>query len=390
MTTTSLVKSQLLKTNIIYNLFFIDKLKKEELDKINKFFIEKENELNKEIKYTNKKEKIEEPNKIYFFFLESIRRDYLKEMLFLKEIEENSIIFKNNYSSYSGTDYTVLSSLYGEKIFTLKKNKKNIKPIISNFKEKGYNLEHYQPQTIKTFPFYFKNSLDFLKENGKVYGADEIETISTFYKDEEKTINKMINNSIKNKGKEILVYLSYINHFPYFTYEKDMEYYPNKEKSFEQYKKSIKKMDNILINTIKRIKKEQPTAMMIFVPDHGQAFGEKGRYTHGFNDNEVIDNQVYIYHKDITKNIITENTSHYNILPTVYDTMYGTTSKNSIYNDFSKYITIFSNQELTLINNRLNIKETLLYNKSCKRFDLFKDQKELNQLECKELKQFQK
>ena len=275
------------------------------------------------------------PNKVVFILVDTLRADHLpfydykyNTTPFLNSLMDDSILFKNFYSTSSYTapaTASLFTSLYqkdhGVKlgfIYTVRDNTMKLNKI----PEDAYTLgELFKDAGYKTYAI--SDNLNISKEMGFSQGFDEM--ITTRYKGASK-----VNENILNLKKQIeannkyFLYIHYIDpHTPYHLQTKWARKGLNEKKGIVKYDSEISYVDDAIKQLYKEFNWDKDT-LIIFTSDHGEAFGERlNRYGkkergHGKTLNrEVLRVPLFFYQKGLKKKELSFYASHLDVLPTL-------------------------------------------------------------------------
>jgi len=233
------------------------------------------------------------PWNIVFFIMESVGSRYIFDtsygnpmpMPFLYHLSKESWHLKNHYTSSNVSTKAIFSLLSGHydffnrETFSIRSDARV--PSINNFLPDNYDTFLVTPSSILWyFPSGFKKNsglsevhryenLNFkIKETyhslGHYIARDEIQTIDFF-------INRL------NQAREpfVGIYISFTAHFPYFDYGENYHIMENDGRLISLYYNNLNLLDQMIKRVYDHLQKQGllERTILIFVGDHGQAFG---------------------------------------------------------------------------------------------------------------------
>lgn len=351
---------------------------------------------------------------IIIFIMESVGSRYMFDtslgnpvpMPFLNRLSKESWYLKRHFTTSNISTKAIFSilsgryDLFSKEAFGIRADA--FVPSIYNFLGKNYECFLVTPSPIRWyFPLEFiKNSgfkeihhfdnLPFkireeLHKFGRYIGRDEIETVKFFI------------NRIENAKEPFLgIYLSFAAHLPYFDYGPQYRIIENDGRLISRYYNNLFLLDNMIKQIYGHLEMRGllERTILVFIGDHGQAFGQHQRDNymhHRYSYNENLETPAIIYQPKIFSPRIFEfPTSHVDILPTLLDAL-GIPfdplilDGESLFNrPLSRKFIFFYGQEGTIscLDSNLIKLQYSLKNKKCWVFDLKSDPEEKNPKDC--------
>ncbi len=287
-------------------------------------------------KSTNDEALIKIPNKVVFIVVDTLRADHLpfygyehNTCPFLNTLANNSVIFKNMYSTSSYTapaTASLFTSLYSKEhgvtngiVYSKKENVSDIK--LNRIPKKAFALpELFKKAGYNTFGV--ADNLNISKEMGFGQGFDKL--ITKRYVGAYKVNNLILSleKEIKNSEKYFL-YIHYMDpHSPYHL-NKQWARTGRENKMIKSYDSEISYVDDAIKRLYERFKWNKDT-LIILTADHGEAFGErknsngKKEFGHGKTLNrEVLRVPLVFYQNGLRKLVLNSQVSHLDVLPTL-------------------------------------------------------------------------
>ena len=210
-------------------------------------------------------------------------------------------------------------------------------PLFWNYFSENYKTAYISSHYIEEsyFDFFMSSSIKFhssaLSPNASS-GRSDFETLLES--------EKFFRNVSESNERFAIVFNSIANHYPYLQDPDYIKYTPystslkNVEESINAYDNTIKITDAVFDQFLKQLKSFGilDNTIIIYTSDHGQAFNEKGTFTHGSHvwqeilhvpllvqlPRGITQNMATFKYNNFIKNQ-TSITNHEDLLPTIFD-----------------------------------------------------------------------
>jgi membrane-anchored protein YejM (alkaline phosphatase superfamily) len=357
--------------------------------------------------------KSERPWNVIFFVMESVGSRYAFDtshgpmpMPFLHQMSKKGWYLKNHFTAANISHkafFSLMSGLYdffNRETFGLRRDA--FIPSLYNFLAKTHESFLVTPtSTAWYFPAAFvKNSglsevhsFDNLKLStkeeyhslGHYIGRDEVETVDYFI--------KRINAA---KEPFLGIYFSFAAHLPYFDYGPDYRIREDDGRAISRYYNNLNLLDQMIKRIYDNLKEKGllKRTILVFVGDHGEAFGQHhpDNFMHSrYSYNENVETPAILYQPGLFKPRAVEiPTSHVDLLPTLLDAMripYDPSlfDGESLFQNRLQREYLFSygyEGSISSISTRGIKVQYSLKNKNCQAFDLRVDPGEEHPLDC--------
>ncbi|MDA8807158.1 sulfatase-like hydrolase/transferase, partial [Opitutales bacterium] len=253
-----------------------------------------------------------------------------------KKIFKNGFKFNYHIANAASTAPSLEVILSGCKSRSFEPQTRS-QPLLWNYFSENYKTAYISSHYIEEsyFDFFMSSSIKFqssaLSPNASS-GRSDFETLLES--------EKFFTNVRESNDRFAIVFNSIANHYPYLQDPDYIKYTPystslkNVDESINAYDNTIKITDAVFDQFVKQLKSFGflDNTIIIYTSDHGQAFNEKGTFTHGSHVWQEILHVPLLVHlpQGITQNLATSKynnfiknqssiTSHEDLLPTIFD-----------------------------------------------------------------------
>lgn len=234
---------------------------------------------------------------------------------------------------------------------------------------------------------------------GRAHARDEAESVAFFLRRLDELAQKR--PAPEKTPPFVAVYYSFVAHWPYPDYGPATHVLPPRTPMYS-YLNNLHYLDMQIEQIFNHLKQKNllDDTIIVLAGDHGEAFGQHPHnYTHSrASYNENVRTPAVLYHPTLfPKRVITEPTSHVDVLPTLLDAVGATYSPallqgESLFQDRfrRKYVFFYGNED-TVSSVSTNLIKLQISQKdgSCWAFDLKVDGEEKKRLGCAAYKEQQ-
>jgi len=228
---------------------------------------------------------------IVFILGESVRADHLHingyERNTTPNLSKNNrvISYPNVYTPLTYTAISVPQILTNTSVYET--NKQEVYSLYTILNKVNYETIWIGNQTPE------KSYNIFIEQNRKVHMIDLFHSVLSFKKKLDDQLLIPFDSLINQKNNQFITLHMIGSHWWYENKYSDSfrkfkpvlksKYLPSttKEEVINSYDNTILFMDSFIDNVIKRIEKDQSNTLLVYVSDHGENLGEKGKWLHG-------------------------------------------------------------------------------------------------------------
>ena len=354
-----------------------------------------------------------QPWNVVFFIMESTGTRYAFDtssgpmpMPFLHQLAEEGWYLRHHYTTANISNkaiFSLLSGLYdffSRETFGIRPDARV--PSVYNFLPESYDSFFVTPSPIT---WYFPTA--FMKNSGlpEIYSYDNLNlAVKEEYhslghyigRDETETVDFFIQRLNKAREPFLGIYLSFAAHLPYFDYGPAYRIRQEDGRAISRYYNNL----NLLDHMIKRIyddlreKGLLERTILVFVGDHGQAFGQHHsdnfmHYRYSYNEN--LEAPAVLYQPALFRpRTFNVPTQHVDLLPTLLDAM-GVPYDPALFDGESLFQNELKRRSLffygyeesisSLAADQIKVQYSLK-KKRCWAFDLKSDPEEKSPLDC--------
>ena len=354
------------------------------------------------------------PWNVVFFIMESVGTRYAFDtsfgypmaMPFLHQLAEEGWYLRKHYTTANISNkaiFSLLSGLYdffNRQTFGVMPDARV--PSIYNFLAESYDTFFVTPSPIT---WYFPTA--FMKNSGlpEIHSYDNLNlAVKEEYhslghyigRDETQTVDFFIQRLNRAREPFLGIYLSFAAHLPYFDYGPDYRIREEDGRAISRYYNNLNLLDHMIKRIYDDLKEKGilERTILVFVGDHGQAFGQHHpdnfmHYRYSYNEN--LEAPAVLYQPSLFKpRTVDAATQHIDLLPTLLDAM-RVPYDPALFDGESlfqselkrKYLFFYGYEESisALDANQIKVQYSLKKNK-CWAFDLKRDPEEKNPLDC--------
>ncbi len=350
---------------------------------------------------------VEEPLDLVVIVMESTRTqevfrptpDGSVAMPFLKSLSEESWWMSAHHSTSNSSHrslFSIFTGLYpsfGRSYFCITDGV--AVPTVSSFLPVEYERFLYTPGDLRS---YFPRSL--LEKTGmnELYGRSDLigqkkRKATSIALNEFDALEPFLKRVGEAKGPMFAVYYSYVPHFYYRQFGGKYEVMKDLTIPQNRYVNNLRVLDDVIHRIVEQLKStgRWDKTVLAIVGDHGESFGERGLFTHA---NDLHEEQVHapwlLRFPGVTPRVVTELTSHVDILPTLLDTMGISVDPDrfqgeSLYSDESRrrYVFGVGNEQSYYSIDRRGTKVIFMDKENrCMNYDLVSDPLERHPRDC--------
>ena len=354
------------------------------------------------------------PWNVVFFIMESVGTRYAFDtssghpmaMPFLHQLGEEGWYLKKHYTTANISNkaiFSLLSGLYdffNRETFGVRPDARV--PSIYNFLADSYDTFFVTPSPIT---WYFPTA--FIKNSGlpEIHSYDNLNlAVKEEYhslghyigRDETQTVDFFIQRLNRAREPFLGIYLSFAAHLPYFDYGPDYRIREDDGRAISRYYNNLNLLDHMIKRIYDDLKEKGmlERTILVFVGDHGQAFGQHHpdnfmHYRYSYNEN--LEAPAVLYQPGLFKpRTFDAATQHVDLLPTLLDAMrvpYDPAlfdGESLFQNELKrKYLFFYGYEESisALDANQIKVQYSLKKNR-CWAFDLKRDPEEKIPLDC--------
>jgi arylsulfatase A-like enzyme len=354
------------------------------------------------------------PWNIVLFVMESVGTRYIFDtdngnpmpMPFLYKISKEGWYLKSHYTTSNVSTKAIFSLFSGLYDFfsreTLGTRPDAEVPAIYNWLGEGYDRFLVTPSSISWyFPAKFvkNNGLSEIHsyENLKFKIKEEFHSLGHYIaRDEIQTTDFFIRRLSRAKEPFLGIYISFAAHFPYFDYGEEYRIREDNERLISRYYNNLNLLDRMIKRIYDHLKEQGllERTILVFVGDHGQAFGQHHsnnfmHYRYSYNEN--LEAPAIFYQPALFKTKVFEfPTSHVDLLPTLLDAMRVSYPQmifdgESLFNHTLKRDSLFfygHEESISSLDTQLIKVQYSLKKDRCWAFDLKLDPDEKTPLDC--------
>jgi arylsulfatase A-like enzyme len=354
------------------------------------------------------------PWNVVFFIMESVGTRYAFDtssghpmaMPFLHQLAEEGWYLRKHYTTANISNkaiFSLLSGLYdffNRETFGVRPDARV--PSIYNFLADSYDTFFVTPSPIT---WYFPTA--FIKNSGlpEIHSYDNLNlAVKEEYhslghyigRDETQTVDFFIQRLNRAREPFLGIYLSFAAHLPYFDYGPDYRIREEDGRAISRYYNNLNLLDHMIKRIYDDLKEKGmlERTILVFVGDHGQAFGQHHpdnfmHYRYSYNEN--LEAPAVLYQPGLFKpRTVDAATQHIDLLPTLLDAMrvpYDPAlfdGESLFQNELKrKYLFFYGYEESisALDANQIKVQYSLKKNR-CWAFDLKRDPEEKIPLDC--------
>jgi arylsulfatase A-like enzyme len=327
-------------------------------------------------------------------------------MPFLHQLAEEGWYLRKHYTTANISNkaiFSLLSGLYdffNRETFGVRPDARV--PSIYNFLADSYDTFFVTPSPIT---WYFPTA--FIKNSGlpEIHSYDNLNlAVKEEYhslghyigRDETQTVDFFIQRLNRAREPFLGIYLSFAAHLPYFDYGPDYRIREEDGRAISRYYNNLNLLDHMIKRIYDDLKEKGmlERTILVFVGDHGQAFGQHHpdnfmHYRYSYNEN--LEAPAVLYQPGLFKpRTVDAATQHIDLLPTLLDAMrvpYDPAlfdGESLFQNELKrKYLFFYGYEESisALDANQIKVQYSLKKNR-CWAFDLKRDPEEKIPLDC--------
>jgi hypothetical protein len=275
------------------------------------------------------------PN-IYFFVIETLRKDFLDAAPNLTQFGEKNIHFKSSFANANATQLSWFALFHADVPFhwtSIRDNWKGGSIPLRMLKKLGYKIHVYSSSDLE----YFGMDKLLFGQNREI--ADSIEDYTSLRSiqpcDRDALAFKSLEKNLETKGQVHLIFLdsthseySFPKDFPlkYLPISKEIDYLtigpksPELEHIKNRYRNAIQYIDSLIGNFFIQLKQRGlfDDAIISITGDHGEEFFEEGALFHGTHLNSYQTSvPIFLKVPSVDWTAQTEQATHIDLFPSI-------------------------------------------------------------------------